>query len=126
MKILSALDHPNIIKYLGTEFKDGALRIFLELATDGTIKDALNEFGEGSLRSLLTRDGHLIASLCLGPFPEPLIRRYTVDIIEGLAFLHTKMFIHRDIKPTNLLVSNGVVKLADFGCSSQYFENEST
>ena len=46
VKILSTLDHPNIIKYLGTEFKEGALRIFLELATDGTVKDALNEFGE--------------------------------------------------------------------------------
>jgi hypothetical protein len=39
------LDHPNIVKYLGTECTDGTLRIFLELATDGTIKDALNEFG---------------------------------------------------------------------------------
>ena len=45
MKILSELDHPNIVKYLGTECTDGTLRIFLELATDGTIKDALNEFG---------------------------------------------------------------------------------
>ena len=61
-----------------------------------------------------------------GAFPEPLIRRYAADIIEGLTFLHAKLFIHRDIKPTNLLVSNGVVKLADFGCSSQYFENGTT
>jgi serine/threonine protein kinase len=119
------LDHPNIVKYLGTEFKDGALRIFLELATDGTIKDALNEFGfleHSHLSHMLLRN----QSFNVGAFPEPLIRRYTVDIIDGLSFLHAKMFIHRDIKPTNLLVSNGVVKLADFGCSSQYFENENT
>ena len=45
VNILSSLDHPNIIKYLGTEFTKQTLRIFLELANDGTIKDALNEFG---------------------------------------------------------------------------------
>ena len=53
VKILSTLDHPNIIKYLGTEFKEGALRIFLELATDGTVKDALNEFGPTEARVVL-------------------------------------------------------------------------
>eukprot|EP01034_Spumella_vulgaris_P039702 gene39702-49058_t len=51
-------------------------------------------------------------------FPESLVRRYTFDIIEGLHFLHSKRFIHRDIKPTNLLISHGVVKLGDFGCST--------
>eukprot|EP01038_Epipyxis_sp_PR26KG_P006841 gene6841-9365_t len=105
VKVLSSLDHPNIIKYLGTEFTKNTLRIFLELATDGTLKDALNEFGA---------------------FPEPLIRRYTNDIMCGLAFIHSKRFIHRDIKPTNLLVSNGVLKLADFGCASAVFESDNT
>lgn len=45
VKILSSLEHPNIIKYFGTEFTKHTLRIFLELANDGTVKDALNEFG---------------------------------------------------------------------------------
>ena len=42
-----------------------------------------------------------------GPLAEPIIRRYAFDIVSGLAFLHSKRFIHRDIKPTNLLISNG-------------------
>ena len=125
MKILSALDHPNIVKYLGTEVRDGALRIFLELATDGTVKDALNEFGTLDFWKI-NHQVNIFTRTIVGAFPEPLIRSYTVDIVEGLSFLHSKMFIHRDIKPTNLLVSKGVVKLADFGCSSQYFENDST
>lgn len=97
IRILGSLEHRNIIKYLGTEFTNCTLRIFLELATDGTIKDAIKEFG---------------------PFPEPLMRRFTTDILDGLEYLHSKNFIHRDIKPTNLLVSGGIVKLGDFGCSS--------
>jgi len=60
-----------------------------------------------------------------GAFPESLVRRYTSDIVEGLWFLHSKKFIHRDIKPTNLLVSGGRVKLGDFGCSTSIVEDES-
>ena len=58
----------------------------------------------------------------LGALAEPIIRKYALDIISGLAFLHSKRVIHRDIKPTNLLISNGVIKLADFGCSSSGFD----
>ena len=58
----------------------------------------------------------------LGALAEPIIRKYALDIISGLAFLHSKRVIHRDIKPTNLLISNGVIKLADFGCSSSSFD----
>ncbi len=46
VRVLSALHHPNIIQYYGTEFAKDRLRIFLELATQGTLKDALREFGE--------------------------------------------------------------------------------
>lgn len=45
IKILSELDHPNIIKYLGTEYSENTMRIFLELATEGSLKDALTAFG---------------------------------------------------------------------------------
>lgn len=53
-----------------------------------------------------------------GELSEPIIRRYTIDIINGLSFLHSQGYTHRDIKPSNLLVMNGIIKLADFGCSS--------
>lgn len=45
IKILSTLEHPNIIKYLGAEFTKTTLRIFLDLASEGSLKDILNEFG---------------------------------------------------------------------------------
>eukprot|EP00607_Mallomonas_marina_P000098 CAMPEP_0182426602 /NCGR_PEP_ID=MMETSP1167-20130531/13119_1 /TAXON_ID=2988 /ORGANISM="Mallomonas Sp, Strain CCMP3275" /LENGTH=388 /DNA_ID=CAMNT_0024608167 /DNA_START=99 /DNA_END=1265 /DNA_ORIENTATION=+ len=97
IKILSELDHPNIIKYLGAESSAGTLRIFLELATEGSLKDVLKKFG---------------------PLSEPLVRRYTCQMVSGLGFLHQQGFIHRDIKPGNILLDKGIVKLADFGCST--------
>jgi serine/threonine protein kinase len=81
------------------EYAKDTLRIFLELASEGSVKDALNEFGA---------------------FPESLLRRYSIDIVRGLRFLHSKGFIHRDIKPSNLLIDKSVVKLADFGCSTTF------
>jgi serine/threonine protein kinase len=50
IRILSELVHPNIINYLGSEYSAGTIRIFLELATEGSIRDVLREFGECSLR----------------------------------------------------------------------------
>jgi hypothetical protein len=54
VKILSSLSHDNIIKYMGTEYTKLMLRIFMELATDGTVKDAINEFGTSAAVSVIT------------------------------------------------------------------------
>ena len=45
--------------------------------------------------------------------------RYWVDgIWSGLAYLHEKGVVHRDVSPTNVLVArNGAVKITDFGIS---------
>ncbi|XXQ35533.1 Protein kinase domain-containing protein [Plasmodiophora brassicae] len=53
-----------------------------------------------------------------GALPEPLIRNYTRQILNGLAYLHEHGVVHCDVKGSNVLVSNeGVVKLADFGAA---------
>lgn len=37
------------------------------------------------------------------------------QVCEGFVYLHKFNIIHRDLKPTNILIHNGVYKIADFG-----------
>lgn len=48
---------------------------------------------------------------------EESVRDIFRHVVNGLEYLHSRGIVHRDIKPANLLVSNGMVKLSDFGVS---------
>ncbi|XP_043696693.1 mitogen-activated protein kinase kinase kinase YODA-like [Telopea speciosissima] len=93
--LLSRLRHPNIVQYYGSETVDDKLYIYLEYVSGGSIHKLLQEYGQ---------------------FGELAIRSYTQQILSGIAYLHAKNTVHRDIKGANILVDpNGRVKLADFG-----------
>ncbi|CAM9394126.1 unnamed protein product, partial [Phaeothamnion confervicola] len=93
--------HTNIVAYLGAEMREDAsgarLYIFQEYMAGG------------SLLSLLHR---------YGPFSEALTRRYLLQALRGLRYLHGRGVVHGDIKCDNILLDGrGVIKLVDFGCS---------
>lgn len=45
-----------------------------------------------------------------------------LQVLEGIKYIHKKGICHRDVKPDNiLLVGDGTVKLADFGCSTLFY-----
>ncbi|KHN41598.1 Mitogen-activated protein kinase kinase kinase 2 [Glycine soja] len=93
--LLSRLRHPNIVQYYGSETVGDKLYIYLEYVAGGSIYKLLQEYGQ---------------------FGELAIRSFTQQILSGLAYLHAKNTVHRDIKGANILVdTNGRVKLADFG-----------
>ncbi|CAN6475897.1 unnamed protein product [Victoria cruziana] len=95
ISLLSQLSHPNIVQYYGSEMDEDTLSVFLEYVSGGSIHKLLQEYGQ---------------------FEEPVIRNFTSQILSGLAYLHARETVHRDIKGANILVDpNGVIKLADFG-----------
>ncbi|KAK4780314.1 hypothetical protein SAY87_016420 [Trapa incisa] len=95
INLLSQLSHPNIVQYYGSELDEQTLSVYLEYVSGGSIHKILQEYG---------------------PLEEPVIQNYTRQITSGLAYLHGKSVVHRDIKGANILVeTNGDIKLVDFG-----------
>lgn len=99
ISLLRDLQHPNIVQYLGCSSSVDTLNIFLEYVPGGSVQTMLNSYG--ALR-------------------EPLIRSFVRQIVTGLAYLHGREIIHRDIKGANILVDNkGGIKISDFGISKK-------
>ncbi|KAH8060682.1 cyclin-dependent protein serine/threonine kinase [Aureococcus anophagefferens] len=68
------------------------------------------EFCATDLQSVMAeRDGG-------APLPEAAARRWTRELLMGLEAVHGAGLMHRDVKPSNcLLTDGGVLKLGDFG-----------
>ncbi|KAA1128716.1 hypothetical protein PGTUg99_001082 [Puccinia graminis f. sp. tritici] len=66
-------------------------------------------------------DGGSLDKLAGADVPEPVLARVTGRVVEGLRFLKDELqTIHRDVKPTNVLINQkGETKLCDFGVSGQ-------
>ncbi|KAI0969250.1 mitogen-activated protein kinase [Xylaria arbuscula] len=99
ISLLRDLRHPNIVQYLGCGSSNEYLNIFLEYVPGGSVQTMLNSYGA---------------------LPEPLVRSFVRQILEGLSYLHNRDIIHRDIKGANILVDNkGTIKISDFGISKK-------
>jgi serine/threonine protein kinase len=47
--------------------------------------------------------------------------KYTLQLVNAIAYLHSQKYLHRDLCPRNIMVTNdGTVKLIDFGLTIPY------
>ena len=81
--------HPNLVR-LDELFEDNGAWFFTMELVDG--KDWLSYVRPGSLAGLLD---------------EARLRSSVAQVVEALSVLHAKGTVHRDVKPTNVLVSGG-------------------
>ena len=93
-RAVSSLDHPNICTlYEIGETDDGRMFLAMAYVDGGTVRDRL---AQGTMEPL---EAALLAA----------------QVAEGLGAAHARGIIHRDVKPGNLLLADGLVKIADFG-----------
>lgn len=91
----AALDHPHVVTVVDTFIdEDGHACVVMELMT-ASLADAVVTRG--------TLSPHLAVTALLGP-------------LDALAAAHRAGVVHRDVKPSNLLIDpRGAVKVSDFG-----------
>jgi hypothetical protein len=67
IQLIQHLDHPNIVKFLGTSRTDDRLFILLEYASGGSIANVINQFGpmNESLIRLVNQKERLLFIICI-------------------------------------------------------------
>src|SRR5712692_8358103 len=92
-QLLASLRHPNIISVLDYGFDDEHRPYFTMDLLENPVTVS-----------------HYAQSL---PVPEKT--RVLAQILQALKYLHRRGIVHRDLKPANILVSDGQLKVLDFG-----------
>ncbi|XP_058150370.1 dual specificity mitogen-activated protein kinase kinase 5 isoform X1 [Dasypus novemcinctus] len=95
LEILYKCDSSYIIGFYGAFFVENRISICTEFMDGGSL-DVYREI------------------------PEHVLGRIAVAVVKGLTYLWSLKILHRDVKPSNMLVNTrGQVKLCDFGVSTQ-------
>ncbi|KAK2061212.1 kinase-like protein [Colletotrichum caudatum] len=91
--------HPNIVNLLHTFETEAHLYLVLEFCPQGDLYEAI-------------RNGH-------GPLETEHVRRFMLQLVDAVEYIHSKGIFHRDIKPENIfLTKSGDMKLGDFGLAT--------
>jgi eukaryotic-like serine/threonine-protein kinase len=96
-RLLATLNHPNIVTILTAEKQENVFFIVMEFVPGET------------LESIITRRRALDLATVLD---------YTCQICNAVDHAHRHGVLHRDLRPSNVIVTdNGLCKVADFGTS---------
>ena len=94
MRTLARLDHPSLVTVYDAGEADGQPYLVMQLVEGDTLADELGR----------------------GPLGPERTARYGAALADALAYVHEQGFVHRDVKPANVLIAaDGRVHLADFG-----------
>jgi serine/threonine protein kinase/tetratricopeptide (TPR) repeat protein len=98
-RAISALNHPHIATIHAMDEIDGSRFLVLEFLPGGTLRERLREY----------RDRNQ-------PFPIREAVSQAIEMAEGLGHAHRNGFVHRDMKPENVMfTAEGLLRITDFG-----------
>lgn len=90
----------NIVNLLDSFETDSHVYLVMEFCSQGDLYEAI-------------RNGH-------GPLQTEHVRQFMLQLVDAVAYIHSKGVYHRDIKPENIfLTQNEEMKLGDFGLATK-------
>jgi eukaryotic-like serine/threonine-protein kinase len=96
--------HPNVVKVYDWFDENNTVYIVMEFIPGK------------SLHKILQEEGKL---------PEDRVKRYFIQIVEALKVVHANNFLHRDIKPDNILIDDrDRAVLIDFGATREFIAGQ--
>ena len=97
LKVVAAVSHPNLVKVLGLIQLDGKPALITEFVKGHNFAEALKSGHKATVQQV-----HGVARI----------------VSQALTFLHEKGIVHGSVQPSNMMVANGIIKLADLGLAS--------
>jgi serine/threonine-protein kinase 11 len=102
IRLMKMFHHPHIIR----------IHEVLHLSASDEVYLILEYADKGCLGGFIDRGVHLA---------QPTIFSIIKQVLHGLKYLHDSGYVHQDIKPCNILLTeSGVAKLADFGIGHSF------
>ncbi|KRH92901.1 Polo-like serine/threonine protein kinase, partial [Pseudoloma neurophilia] len=102
--IQKSLNHKNIVKLFHTFANDIFIFMIMEVC-DSSLSDLLKQ-------NKKIRESHT--------------KKFILQLLSSIEYLHSVNVVHRDIKLSNILLSNYTIKLADFGLCALIQKNKRT
>ncbi|KAF0561619.1 kinase-like protein [Gigaspora margarita] len=105
IKLLNKLNHPNINKFYGISRDplSNNFALVLQFANGGNLRNYLLKKKQNGIYRIAWTD----------------LIKISIDITNGLTYLHNINIIHRDLHSKNILINDGKALIADFGISKQ-------
>lgn len=114
IKILKTLNHENLVKLLFSMPTNDHLYMVFEFCKDGN----LDEYSKNQKK----RDPY--ANPNRPSLSELQAINFFKQIVSGYFHLYQHKIIHRDIKPQNIFIHAGLLKIGDFGLAKQLISKE--
>ncbi len=100
MEVTAKLQHPNIVRVFDMGQEGGVFYFVMEYCSGGSLWDFIHKQG--------------------GRLPLAIAKPIMLDALKGLAHAHQQGFVHRDLKPQNILLSGGSARISDFGMAKNF------